>query len=149
MFSSHYLYFLILYLPPFHSFSFVSFLFCCHLKLLMMKHSSVFINDAKEAGRLINEMPSKGSIYGAFRYDSNVPDMLGAFVISSLFFPQFFPLVFLLSPFFFCFLVNLFFYHMKLISLFVFLIFFCFQPVTGTPGLSGERPWVPRCPTLK
>jgi hypothetical protein len=42
-----------------------------------MKHSSVFINDADEAGRLIKEMPSKGSIYAAFRYDANVPDLLG------------------------------------------------------------------------
>jgi hypothetical protein len=46
------------------------------LKLVMMKHSSVFINDAKEAGRLIKDMPSKGPIYGAFRYDVNVPDLL-------------------------------------------------------------------------
>ena len=43
----------------------------------MMKHSSVFINDADEAGRLIKEMPSKGPIYAAFRYDANVPDLLG------------------------------------------------------------------------
>jgi hypothetical protein len=48
-------------------------------QLVMMKHSSVFINDAAEAGRLIKEMPSKGSIYGAFRYDVTVPDMLGEF----------------------------------------------------------------------
>ena len=46
-------------------------------QLVMMKHSSVFINDAAEAGRLIKEMPSKGSIYGAFRYAVTVPDMLG------------------------------------------------------------------------
>lgn len=46
-------------------------------QLLMMKHSSVFINDSAEAGRLIQEMPSKGPIYSAFRYDTNVPDMLG------------------------------------------------------------------------
>ena len=46
-------------------------------QLVMMKHSSVFINDADEAGRLIKEMPSKGSIYAAFRYDANVPDLLG------------------------------------------------------------------------
>ena len=45
----------------------------------MMKHSSVFINDSAEAGRLITEMPSKGPIYGAFRYDGNVPDMLGKY----------------------------------------------------------------------
>lgn len=43
----------------------------------MMKHSSVFINDAAEAGRLIKEMPSKGPIYAAFRYDAAVPDLLG------------------------------------------------------------------------
>ena len=48
-------------------------------QLVMMKHSSVFINDAAEAGRLIKEMPSKGPIYGAFRYAVDVPDMLGEF----------------------------------------------------------------------
>jgi cytochrome P450 len=47
-------------------------------QLLMMKHSSIFINDSAEAGRLIAEMPSKGSIYSAFRYDEKVPDMLAS-----------------------------------------------------------------------
>lgn len=42
-----------------------------------MKHACVFINDAAEAGRLIKEMPSKGPIYGAFRYNVEVPDLLG------------------------------------------------------------------------
>jgi cytochrome P450 len=41
-----------------------------------MKHSSVFVNDAVEAGRLVGEMTAKGPIYSAFRFDSNVPDLL-------------------------------------------------------------------------
>jgi cytochrome P450 len=47
-------------------------------QLVMMKHSSVFINDAAEAGRLMEEMPSKGQIYSPFRYDANIPDMLAS-----------------------------------------------------------------------
>jgi cytochrome P450 len=47
-------------------------------QLVMMKHSSVFINDASEAGRLMEEMPSKGQIYSPFRYDANIPDMLAS-----------------------------------------------------------------------
>jgi len=41
-----------------------------------MKHSSVFINDSKEAGRMMGEMTCKGPIYAAFRFDPNVPDIL-------------------------------------------------------------------------
>ena len=43
-----------------------------------MKHSSVFINDAQEAGKLLQEIPSKGAIYNAFRYDANIPDLLAS-----------------------------------------------------------------------
>mmetsp|Transcript_1578 Transcript_1578/g.3255 ORF Transcript_1578/g.3255 Transcript_1578/m.3255 type:complete len:571 (-) Transcript_1578:2345-4057(-) len=45
-------------------------------QLVLMSHASIFINDAKEAARVINEVSEKGRIYTAFRYDANVPDIL-------------------------------------------------------------------------
>lgn len=41
-----------------------------------MKQSSIFVNDAREVAKVIKEFPSKGRIYGPFRYDINIPDIL-------------------------------------------------------------------------
>lgn len=47
-------------------------------QLLMMKHSSVFINDASLAKQVLEDLPTKGSLYNAYRYDQNVPDILAS-----------------------------------------------------------------------
>ena len=47
-------------------------------QLVLFKHSSVFINDAEEAGDLLTKMNSKGLIYDIFRYVKTVPDMLAS-----------------------------------------------------------------------
>lgn len=47
-------------------------------QLVMMKNASVFINDGQEAARLLDEMPSKGPIYAAFRLDPKIPDILAS-----------------------------------------------------------------------
>lgn len=44
-------------------------------QLVMMNHASIFVNDAEEAGRIIDKLPAKGAIYNAFRYDAAVPDV--------------------------------------------------------------------------
>lgn len=41
-----------------------------------MQNTSIFINDANEVGKVLREFPSKGRIYGPFRFDANIPDML-------------------------------------------------------------------------
>lgn len=43
-----------------------------------MQMSSVFINDAQEAARLVKDMPSKGPIYNAFRLNPAIPDILAS-----------------------------------------------------------------------
>ena len=45
-------------------------------QLVLMKNNSVFIDDAKEAAKIIEKYDHKGSIYNAFRYDKDTPDML-------------------------------------------------------------------------
>lgn len=45
-------------------------------QLVLMKHASVFINDANEAAAVLSDFQSKGKIYGGFRFDPEVPDML-------------------------------------------------------------------------
>lgn len=47
-------------------------------QLVMMKHSSVFINAADLTKKLFEKLPSKGPIYEVFRYNKNVPDMLAS-----------------------------------------------------------------------
>lgn len=47
-------------------------------QLVLMNHASVFINDAKLAGRVINQMKTKGPMYNAFRFDPNTPDILAS-----------------------------------------------------------------------
>lgn len=49
----------------------------CH-QVLYSSNSSVFINDAAEAARLIHCMPTKGDIYKPFRLNPNIPDMLAS-----------------------------------------------------------------------
>lgn len=41
-----------------------------------MTHSSVFINEAKEAAQVLTDISSKGRIYGTFRYNAEIPDIL-------------------------------------------------------------------------
>lgn len=36
----------------------------------------MFVNDPLEVGNVLREVPTKGRIYGAFRYDPRVPDIL-------------------------------------------------------------------------
>jgi len=45
-------------------------------QLVLMNHASVFINDAVETARILNEVESKGRIYSAFRFEATVPDIL-------------------------------------------------------------------------
>lgn len=47
-------------------------------QLVMFQHSSVFINDAEEAGHLFNTIKTKGIIYDIFRYMKNTPDMIAS-----------------------------------------------------------------------
>jgi cytochrome P450 len=47
-------------------------------QLVLMKHSSIFINDSVEAVRVLNTLPEKGPIYDIFRYDKKVPDTLAS-----------------------------------------------------------------------
>lgn len=44
-------------------------------QLLLMKHVSVFVNDCKEAAKVIIGFKDKGPIYSSFRYDPNIPDL--------------------------------------------------------------------------
>lgn len=48
------------------------------MQLLLMNHSSIFVNDSAEAGRVLREIPSKGSIYHVFRFDSSIPDLMSS-----------------------------------------------------------------------
>ena len=41
-----------------------------------MTHPSVFINEAKEAAQVLTDISSKGRIYGTFRYNAEIPDIL-------------------------------------------------------------------------
>eukprot|EP01035_Chromulina_nebulosa_P038733 gene38733-52320_t len=45
-------------------------------QLIISSQSSVFVNDPLEVGNVLREVPTKGRIYGAFRYDPRVPDIL-------------------------------------------------------------------------
>lgn len=45
-------------------------------QLVLMSHSSVFINDAKCAGDAIKDLHRKGAMYNSFRLDANTPDVL-------------------------------------------------------------------------
>ncbi len=47
-------------------------------QLVLMKHASIFINDAEETGRIFNLLPTKGPIYDIFRYNKAVPDILAS-----------------------------------------------------------------------
>lgn len=47
-------------------------------QLVLMKHSSIFINDANEAAAVLSEFHAKGKMYGAFRFDTSIPDMLAS-----------------------------------------------------------------------
>jgi cytochrome P450 len=49
----------------------------CH-QLALMKHASIFVNDAEEAARILNECDPKGPIYNSFRFDPNTPDILAS-----------------------------------------------------------------------
>ena len=48
------------------------------LQLVLMKHASIFINDADEAANVLRDFHSKGKIYTAFRYDAKTPDILAS-----------------------------------------------------------------------
>lgn len=47
-------------------------------QLVLMKNNSVFIDDAKEAAKIIEKYDHKGPIYNAFRYDKDTPDMFAS-----------------------------------------------------------------------
>lgn len=47
-------------------------------QLVMMKHSSIFVNDAEDIAKLFLSMPSKGGMYDVFRYNKAIPDMLAS-----------------------------------------------------------------------
>jgi len=47
-------------------------------QLVLMKRSIVFCNDATEAGKILNDIPTKGIIYSMFRLKPTVPDLMSA-----------------------------------------------------------------------
>ena len=47
-------------------------------QLVLMKNNSVFINDAAEAAKILQDCDHKGPIYSAFRYDKDTPDMFAS-----------------------------------------------------------------------
>ena len=47
-------------------------------QLVLMKNNSVFIDDAKEAAKILRSYDHKGPIYNAFRYDKDTPDMFAS-----------------------------------------------------------------------
>lgn len=44
----------------------------------MMKFVSIFINDATLAMKVLKDLPNKGKIYNAFRYDTETPDIFAS-----------------------------------------------------------------------
>jgi len=47
-------------------------------QLVIVKHASVFVNDAEEVVRVLNEVPCKGALYNGFRFDGRLPDILAS-----------------------------------------------------------------------
>jgi cytochrome P450 len=41
-----------------------------------MKQTSIFVNDSREVLKVFHDFPSKGRLYGAFRFNPEVPDIL-------------------------------------------------------------------------
>lgn len=47
-------------------------------QLMLMSHTSVFINDSKLAAKVIQEVETKGKAYESFRYEASCPDLFTA-----------------------------------------------------------------------
>ena len=43
-----------------------------------MNHNAIFVNDPVVAAEIIDTVPTKGPIYGAYRYDQSLPDILAS-----------------------------------------------------------------------
>lgn len=47
-------------------------------QLVVMKTSSIFVNDAEEAGRIVTEVKQKGAAYAGYRLNDKLPDLFTA-----------------------------------------------------------------------